>query len=397
MMRNIIEEDKKYILNIYKRNNLNIVRGKGSHLYDGYDNKYLDMYSGISVNNLGLSNPEILYRISEQASKYIHLSNYFVSEPTVNLAKLLVESSFASKVFFTNSGTEANEAAIKLARKFGKSHNDDKVEIVTAYNSFHGRTNGGLSLTGQEKYQRDFRPLLPKVKHFKFNDSDDFIKKVNKNTCAVFLEIIQGEGGIIEISNEFSKTLSKLSREYNFLIVIDEIQTGLGRVGDLFGYEKLNIKPDIITLAKSLGGGIPLGAMLVSKKIEAVLKPGDHGSTFGGNPLACAVGEYVLETVTKKDFLNEVKIKSKYLFKELEKLKGKYPEIIKDIRGRGLMIGIDVGNYALSIKDKSLDKNMLLNVTNNSIIRLLPSLTINNNEIEEFLTKFNEVLKDEKN
>lgn len=391
-------EDRKYILNVYKRNKLKIVKGKGSYLYDEKGDKYLDMYSGIAVNNLGLSNPELLSRITEQSSKYIHLSNYFVSEPTVNLAKVLVESSFASKVFFTNSGTESNEAAIKLARKFGRSYHEDKVEMLTAYNSFHGRTNGSLALTGQEKYQKDFRPLLPKINHFKFNSIEELTEKVNKNTCGVFLEIIQGEGGIREVSGEFIETLVKLSKEYNFLIIIDEIQTGLGRTGDLFAYEKFELRPHIVTLAKSLGGGMPLGAMLVREDIEDILKPGDHGSTFGGNPVACAAGEYVMETVLKKDFINEVRNKSDYIFKRLKELKGKYSDIIKELRGRGLMIGIDVGDYAEDIKSKALDKKLLLNVTSGSVIRLLPALTIETKEIKEFFTKFTEILSEiEKN
>lgn len=391
-MGTLHDNDKKYILNLYNRLNLEVERADGVYLYDKNNNKYLDMYSGISVNNLGYDK-EIANVIKNQVDKYIHLSNYFVSEPTVNLAKLLVDNSFASKVYFSNSGTEANEAAIKLCRKYGRKINDNKIEILSALNSFHGRTYGGLTLTGQEKYQNDFKPLLSGVNYFEFNNIESLRDKVSENTCAVFLEIIQGEGGIVEVSQEFMNELVKLSKMYNFLIVIDEIQTGIGRSGDLFAFEKYNITPDIVTLAKSIGGGLPLGAMLVNEKLEEVLKVGDHGSTFGGNPVACAAGEYVLDRIVNTDLLKEVKEKSNYLLNELENIKEEFPTLIKEIRGRGMIIGIDVGENAIAIRDCALDNRLLLNVTNKTIIRLLPSLCISNSEINEFLEKFREVLK----
>lgn len=391
-MGTLHDNDKKYILNLYNRLNLEVERADGVYLYDKNNNKYLDMYSGISVNNLGYDK-EIANVIKNQVDKYIHLSNYFVSEPTVNLAKLLVDNSFASKVYFSNSGTEANEAAIKLCRKYGRKINDNKIEILSALNSFHGRTYGGLTLTGQEKYQNDFKPLLSGVNYFEFNNIESLRDKVSENTCAVFLEVIQGEGGIVEVSQEFMNELVKLSKTHNFLIVIDEIQTGIGRSGDLFAFEKYNITPDIVTLAKSIGGGLPLGAMLVNEKLEEVLKVGDHGSTFGGNPVACAAGAYVLDKIVNTDLLKEVKEKSNYLLNELENIKEEFPTLIKEIRGRGMMIGIDVGENAIAIRDCALDNRLLLNVTNKTIIRLLPSLCISNSEINEFLEKFREVLK----
>ncbi|CUO30794.1 MULTISPECIES: aspartate aminotransferase family protein [Clostridium] len=391
-MGTLHDNDKKYILNLYNRLNLEVERADGVYLYDKNNNKYLDMYSGISVNNLGYDK-EIANVIKNQVDKYIHLSNYFVSEPTVNLAKLLVDNSFASKVYFSNSGTEANEAAIKLCRKYGRKINDNKIEILSALNSFHGRTYGGLTLTGQEKYQNDFKPLLSGVNYFEFNNIESLREKVSENTCAVFLEVIQGEGGIVEVSQEFMNELVKLSKTHNFLIVIDEIQTGIGRSGDLFAFEKYNITPDIVTLAKSIGGGLPLGAMLVNEKLEEVLKVGDHGSTFGGNPVACAAGAYVLDKIVNTDLLKEVKEKSNYLLNELENIKEEFPTLIKEIRGRGMMIGIDVGENAIAIRDCALDNRLLLNVTNKTIIRLLPSLCISNSEINEFLEKFREVLK----
>lgn len=390
-MRNLHEDDKKYILNTYNRINLNIDRGEGVYLYDDKGDKYLDMYSGIAVNNLG-HDKEIASRIMNQASKYIHLSNYFINESTVNLAKLLVENTFASKVFFTNSGTEAIEASIKMCKKFGKKYSEEKYQILSSYNSFHGRTCGGLSLTGQEKYQADFRPLIPGVEHFEYNNINSLKEKVNDNTCAVFLELIQGEGGVVEATQEFIETLVDLSKKYNFLIVIDEIQTGIGRTGNLLASEKYNFTPHIVTLAKSLGGGIPLGAMLVHEELENVLKPGDHGTTFGGNPVACTAGEYVLEKIVNSNLLSEVKEKEVFLLNELQKLKVKYPSIINDLRGRGLMIGIEVGEYADIIKETAFNKKLLLNVTNKTVVRLLPALNIKKEELQEFLKLFEDIL-----
>ena len=392
-MGSLHENDKNYILNLYNRLNLEIERAEGVYLYDKYNNKYLDMYSGISVNNLGYDKG-IATAIKNQVDKYIHLSNYFVSEPTVNLAKLLVDNSFATKVYFSNSGTEANEGALKLCRKYGRSISEDKVEILSALNSFHGRTCGGLTLTGQEKYQKDFKPLVSGVNYFEFNNIESLRERVNQNTCAVFLEIIQGEGGIVEVSQKFINELVHLSKTYNFLIVIDEIQTGIGRSGDLFAFEKYNFKPDIVTLAKSIGGGLPLGAILVNEKLEEVLKIGDHGSTFGGNPVACAAGEFVLDKVVNTNLLDEVKEKSKYILDELEKIKKDFPTLIKEIRGRGMMIGIDVGENAMAIRDNAINSNLLLNVTNKTVIRLLPPLCITYNEINEFLEKFRYTLKE---
>lgn len=394
-MKSLYEQDKKYILNTYNRLDLIIEKGEGSYVFDIDGNKYLDMYSGISVNNLG-HDKGIVEAIIKQASKYMHLSNYFVSEPVVSLAKLLVENTFASKVFFTNSGTESNEAAIKLCRKYGKQSNENKYELLSAYNSFHGRTTGALALTGQEKYQKNFMPLIPGVSHFKYNDIEDLRAKVNENTCGLFLEIIQGEGGIVEISKEFIDEVVKLSKKYNFLIVIDEIQAGMGRTGDLFAYEQYNFTPHIVTISKSVGGGIPLGAMLVSEDVENVLQPGDHGSTFAANPVSCAGGEYVMNKLVNTDLCSEVKLKGNYLINKLNNLKEKYPHIIKEVRGRGLMIGIDVSQYVNDIKKIAQENRLLLNSTNNTIIRLLPSLCITTDEINEFLTIFEKILKEVK-
>ena len=394
-LENLLSQDKQYVLNLYNRMDLHIVKGEGSYLYDSKGNKYLDMFSGIAVNNLGHQNPEIKDAIKKQMESYFHISNFFVSQSVVALAKLLVENSFSSKVFFSNSGTEANEAALKLARKYGKTINEDKVEILSFYNSFHGRTYGGMTLTGQEKYKQSFKPVIPGIKHISFNDIDNLKETVSDQTCAIFLEIIQGEGGIREISQQYIDELIQLSKKHKFLIVVDEIQTGLGRSGDLFAYEKLGLTPDIVTLAKSLGGGLPIGAMLVSKNLENVLVPGDHGSTFGGNPLACAAGEVILKTITKENFLKEVRAKSKYLIEKLQELQKSYPHLIKDIRGRGMILGIEVEeSHTQIIKEKAIGKGLLLNVTSGTVVRLIPPLTIGYLEINEFLGEFRNIIKE---
>jgi acetylornithine/N-succinyldiaminopimelate aminotransferase len=369
-----------------------ILRGEGAYLIDTKNEKYLDMFSGIAVNNFGHANKQILKIIEKQALKGIHFSNYIAHEPAVNLARLLVENTFASKVFYCNSGTEANEAAIKLSRKYGKAIDENKIEIVSAVNSFHGRTCGAVTLTGQEKYSNAFMPLLPAVKHFIFNDIESLKSTVSDNTCALFLEIIQGEGGVIEVDREFVQEVVKLSEQHKFLIVIDEIQTGISRTGDFFAYEKFGLTPDLVTIAKSLGGGLPIGAMLVSQKLENVLLPGDHGTTFGGNALACAVGEYIVGTVLSKEFRTELKEKEIYLSESLNKLKMKFPKIINLVRGRGLMFGIDVGDYAEEIKSRALEQKLLLNVTSSTVIRLLPALTITIDELNEFIIIFERVL-----
>lgn len=394
MSGTLYEQDKKYILNTYNKLNIEIDRGEGTYLIDKDGNRYLDMFSGIAVNSFGHNNKKILEKIMNQAGKYIHLSNYFPMEPAVKLAKTLVENTFANQVFFTNSGTEANEAVIKIARKFGNNISENKTKILTAYNSFHGRTMGSLSLTGQEKYQKGFEPLMPDVEYFEYNNIKDFESKVDENVCAVFLEIIQGEGGIVTANPEFLEKIEMLSSKYNFLLVIDEIQTGIARTGKFLAVENYNIKPHIVTLAKSLGGGLPIGAVLVSKKAENVLSLGEHGTTFAPNPVSCAAGLEVLNNALCEVFLYEIKDKSKYLITKLKELQKKYPSIIEEIRGVGLMLGIDVGEYAGIIKEKSFENKLLLNVTAGTIIRLLPVLTITYEEICQFIKMLESILEE---
>lgn len=388
----LMEQDSKYIMGTYGRIPLEIKSGDGVFLTDKAGNEYLDMFSGIAVNCFGHNNKKILEEVMNQSQKYIHLSNYFTSGPAVALAKLMVENTFADKVFFTNSGTESNEAAIKIARKYGRSKAITKTRILSANNSFHGRTCGGLSITGQTKYRENFEPLIPDVSFFDFNDVESFNNLVDDDVCAVFIEIIQGEGGVVEIDKDFLDTIKSMSIKHDFLLVIDEIQSGIGRTGKMFAFENYGIEPDLVTVAKALGGGFPIGAVLASERCSQVLVPGDHGTTFGANPVACAVGGVVLKEVIDEVFLTEVVDKGNYIKKRLYDIQVKHPDIIKQIRGQGLMLGVDVGEYAAGIKDKAFQNKVLLNVTAGSIIRIVPALNITYEEINLFINKFDDII-----
>jgi acetylornithine/N-succinyldiaminopimelate aminotransferase len=387
------EKDKEYVLNTYKRIPVEIVRGEGGYVWDVNGKKYLDFFSGIAVLHLGHNNKELNDKVKAQIDKYMHLSNYFASEPVVELAKKLVENSFAEKIFFTNSGTESTEGALKMAVKWGREIKKEKVEVLSSLNSFHGRSTGGLALTGQPEKQVPFEGLLPKFKHFNYNDIESFKAMLNENTCAVFLEAIQGEGGIVELDREFVKEMKKLQAKYNFLIIMDEIQAGLRRTAyELFAYEAYGVEPDIVTLAKGLGGGLPLGAILIGEKAVNTFGLGDHGTTFGGNPVACAAGNHIMSLMCDDDFVKKIEENAGYFRSKLEGLKNKY-SVIEEIRGRGFMIGLEMGEYAEKTKNVALEKGMLLNVTAKTVLRLIPRINIPKEEIDEFVNKFEEILK----
>jgi len=388
---NPLQQDANYILNTYKRLPIVVKKAKGSYIYDDKGKKYLDMYAGIAVNSVGHLHPKVKHAIHHQLKKHMHLSNYFVSEAQNELAKRLVEYSFASKVFFTNSGTEAIEASFKLARKYGKSIHQEKIEVIALHESFHGRTMGGLSLTGQPKYQEPFLPLIPGVIHIERNNIEAIRHAVSEKTCAIFLEMVQGESGIHPLSDAFIDEIIALKEKYHFLIIADEVQTGLMRTGKMFAYQHTTLIPDVLSLAKSLGGGLPLGAMLVSKRLENVLKPGDHGSTFGGNPVSCAAGLATFKILSSSGFQNELLAKSNTLMRGLFEIQ-KESQMIQEIRGKGMMIGIEIKGDAEAIKQKALNSGILLNVTHQNVIRLLPPLTITMQEIKHFLHVFKTIL-----
>ncbi len=320
---------KEYLMESYSRFDVNFEKGIGTKLYDTEGNEYLDFVAGVAVNCLGHCHPAIVKALDEQSKKLIHVSNLYWTPTQTQLAEKLVALSDHNTVFFCNSGTEANETAIKIARKYGKLTGDaQKHEIITMENSFHGRTLGSLTITGQKKYQKDFMPLMGGVKSVKFNDIDDLEKNISEKTCAVIIEPIQGEGGIINADIEFLMKAKKLCEEYNALLIFDEVQCGIGRTGELFAYKSFGVTPDIVCLAKGLGGGFPIGAVLANKK-ASIFKPGDHGCTFGGNPLGCAVSLAVLKELTENKVLEGVKERETTFKDGIEKLASEYSFIKK--------------------------------------------------------------------
>jgi acetylornithine/N-succinyldiaminopimelate aminotransferase len=389
MVNSIFEREKELFLPTYKRIPIKISYGEGVHLYDNKSNKYLDFFSGLAVNALGYGHPKIVQAVCSQISKFSHLSNNYITDIQIEFAELLLKYSGMSKTFLTNSGTESIEAAIKLIRKkFGP---DKKIYSLT--NGFHGRTYGSLSLTEKEKYKKGFEPFLPNIYKIRFNDVGDLKSKIDENTAAVFLEFIQGEGGINVISGEFVSTLSELREKFKFAVVIDEIQTGIGRTGKPFSFNHYNFKPDIISSAKAIGGGLPLGAVLTSPEFDNILETGKHGTTFGGNPVSCAAGKVVLEEVFENGLMENVNKDGEYFLNQLSELQKLFPDKIKEVRGKGFIIGIELFFDGSKIVEQMRERNILTNCTNNNVIRILPPLIAGKNEIDFFLYNFHEVLK----
>ncbi len=383
------------LLNVYNRFNVNFVKGKGVYLYDDQGNEFLDFVSGIAVNCLGHAHPVISEALRKQGETLIHISNLYHSEAQTKLVDKLIGLSKHENVFFSNSGTEANELAIKIARKFGNNINNNKTEIIYMKDSFHVRSTGSLAVTGQKKYQEPFEPLIPNVTECLFNNIEDFISKINENTCAVILEPVQGESGIQTASPEFLKVLKEKCEEYNALLIFDEIQCGMGRMGTLFAYDKLGVVPDIVTIAKALGGGVPIGACLTRGKANDVMVPGDHGSTYGGNPLVCAVAYDVLTELVDNKVIAGVEEKGKYVSEKLNALKEKY-DLIEEIRGTGLLIGIKLNERvaAREFANKAFDNKFLLVPAGNNVLRYFPPLNVTFEEIDKSIIKIEEVLKE---
>lgn len=384
-----IAKGKKYIMNTYGRLPILLDKGEGSWVYDLDGNKYLDFVAGIAVNSLGHSNEIIKKALLEQSEKLIHCSNLYWIGPQIDLAEILCENSAMDKAFFANSGAEANEGAIKLARKWGKG----RYEIISALQSFHGRTMGALAATGQEKYQKSFVPVLTGFKYAKFNDIESIKAQINEKTCAIMLEPIQGEGGVNQPSPEFFQKVEKLCKENNLLLILDEVQTGIGRTGKAFGFQNYNFQADIITLAKGLGGGVPIGAILAKDEIAAVFEPGDHASTFGGNPLVTNVALKVCQEIFKEDFLKDVREKGFYMRKGLEKIRGKFSFLGK-VKGQGLMIGMDISLDGGDIVEKMLEKKILINSIGGKTLRFVPPLNVEYEEIDIVLKNLEEVFQD---
>jgi acetylornithine/N-succinyldiaminopimelate aminotransferase len=384
----------KYLINNYGERQIALVRGEGVYVWDADGKKYLDFVAGISTNNLGHSHPKIVEAIIEQAKKLIHVSNLYNIEPQVRLAQRIVELSFADKCFFCNSGAEANEAAIKVSRKYSKEKfGEEKFEIITMKKSFHGRTITTLTATGQEKYQKGFEPLSPGFKYVPFNDIMAIEDAVTKNTCAIMVEPIQVEGGINIPSDDYLPNLRKFCDNNNILLIYDEVQTAMGRTGKLFGYETFGVEPDIITMAKALGAGVPIGCMATRAHIAESLTPGSHASTFGGNPLVCSAALASINTIVDDNLPKNAEKMGKYLTQKLLSLKEKFP-VIKEVRGRGLIIGAELDMEGKELVNQALKHGLILNCIGTNVIRFVPPLIINEEQIDEGIGIFEKAMSE---
>lgn len=390
----IIAKGQKYCLNVFNRLPIAMVRGEGSYVFDADGNKYLDFVSGIAVNALGHAHPYVAAALAEQAAQLIHSSNLYWIEPQVRLAEVLVENSAFDKVFFGNSGAEANEGALKLARKYAiYKGRPERQQVITMQSSFHGRTLATLTATGQAKMHQGFEPLAAGFTYVPFNDWEALQAAVNEQTCAIMLEPVQGEGGVFPADPEYLRQIRWLCDERDIVLIYDEVQTGLGRTGKLFAYQHAGVAPDIMTLAKALGGGAPIGAFLSTDKVAAAFKPGDHGSTFGGNPLVCAAGLAVLKIMLEQDIPGRAAMLGEYLRGKLAELQAKYP-CIKEIRGQGLLLGVQLDRPGAEVVQACLRRGVLLNCTAGTVLRLIPPLNVSHAEADEFMAVLDAALQE---
>ena len=389
-MSEVIEKSEQYVMHTYGRFPVVLDHGDGVYLYDENGKKYLDMYAGIAVNALGYNHPTLTKVLQDQVGQMLHVSNYYYTKQLAAAAELLVKNSVFDKVFFCNSGAEANEAALKLAKKYGKNKSENKTQIIAMKKSFHGRTHGALALTMQEKYQKSFMPLVPNIQAAEYNNIESVKALINENTCAVILEVIQGEGGVIPATKEFVQEVAALCKANDALLMIDEVQTGIGRTGTLFAFEQYGIEPDVVSMAKGLGGGVPIGAMACKEEV-AVLVPGDHASTFGGNPLVTAAAQVVLKELTENGLLDQVKEVGSYLKDQLLALQDEF-DCIVDVRGIGLMQGIELTIPALEVEKKCIEAGMLVVGAGEKVVRFVPPLIITKAHVDEAMAILRKVL-----
>jgi predicted acetylornithine/succinylornithine family transaminase len=392
-VHHVVELERQYVLGTYARFPIVLTKGKGVFVEDISGNKYLDMVSGLGVNALGYSHPRIVKVIRDQAAKVIHLSNLYYNQYQGPLAKKLVETSGLARVFFSNTGTEAIDGAIKLARAYGhKVGGEGKFKLVAAANSFHGRTYGAMSLTATAKYRDDFKPLLDGVTFVPLNDIEALRSAVDDSTCGVFLETIQGEGGVFECTTEYLQAARQICNERRAALVLDEIQCGLGRTGELFAFKRHGITPDILTVAKPIAAGLPLGAIVVTQEIADVISAGKHGTTFGGGPLACRVAlEYfaILEDEHLVDHVNRV---GAYFHQELTNLRDTFANV-KEVRGRGLMLALDLNVPSRPYSDAALEAGVLINSTHDTTLRFLPPLILEEKHVDKTVKVLKRLLK----
>ena len=389
------ESEKELFFHNYARLPLAVTHGEGVYLFSSDGTRYLDMISGIGVNALGYGDNRLVDAITRQAKKIIHASNLFMLEPQFKLAGKLLDISRMSKVFFANSGAEAVEAAIKLSRKWASlSGNNEKREVLSLSNCFHGRTYGAMSLTAKAAYTDGFEPLLPATGSIRFNDIDDLEAKISDTTAAVFIEFVQGEGGVHRISPEFINSLKRVREKYDFLLVADEIQAGCGRTGKFFSYMHFDLSPDLVCLAKPLGGGLPLSAVIGSEKVMDVFTAGNHGTTFGGNPVACAAGLALIDAIYDDNLMERAIETGEWIQVALQKLASKHHQIL-EIRQYGLMIGTTVNREASYYVQEALKKQVLINATSKNVIRLLPPLTTTLEEAQQCIDCLDEIFTEE--
>lgn len=372
----IMDLDKKFVMQTYGRQPLALSHGKGAEVWDVEGKSYLDCFAGVAVNNVGHAHPKVALAICHQAQRMIHCSNVYYNQEQAELAQLLTQVSPHDRVFFANSGAEANEGAIKLARKY-----TGKGEIISTDNSFHGRTLATVTATGQNKYKEPFKPLPGGFKHVPYGDIQAMVDAITDDTAAIILEPIQGEGGVIVPPEGYLQNVQNICRQRDVLLIMDEIQTGFGRTGEMFASTLFGVEPDITTIAKAMGGGYPIGAILANERIATAFEPGDHGSTFGGNPLGCAAAKAAIEVMLDENLVHQSQELGDYLKANLEQMASKY-EIVKEVRGKGLMIGIELTKNCGDVVTEAREQGVLINCTADTVVRLLPPLIITKEQLD---------------
>lgn len=388
----IFAKDKSDYLPVFARYNIVLDHGDGPYVYDTKGKKYIDFLAGIAVNVVGHNYKPLVDAVSQQASKMIHCSNLYYTEVQVEAAEKLKKLSGMDKVFFGNSGAEANEGAIKLARKYATNIDPEKIQIISALHSFHGRTLATLTATGQDHYHHGFGPLPAGFDYVPYNDIQALEAKMSDKTCAVMLEAIQGEGGVHVPDPDYLPKVRALCDKYNAVLIFDEVQCGMGRTGTFFGCQQFGVKPDIVTLAKGLAGGVPIGAFMATDKVASAFHAGDHGSTFGGNPLACAAACVVLDALIDGNLMENAKEIGAYLQSKFEEYKAKYPNLIKEVRGRGLILGMEFTRPGREIANECLDYGAIINCTAGNVLRFVPPLNITKAHVDELISVLDKVL-----
>lgn len=377
--------DAQHYLPVFTRYPVVLSHGAGPYVWDTDGKKYLDFLAGIAVNVLGHAHPHLVQAIARQAGQMIHCSNLYYTAPQATLAARLADLSGLDRVFFANSGAEANEGALKLARKYGKTINPDKTEIITALNSFHGRTLATLTATGQTHYQHGYEPLPAGFTYVPYNDTAALARAMSPRTCAVMLEAIQGEGGINVPDDNYLPAVRRLCDQYGAVLICDEIQAGMGRTGKMFAYSHFGVQPDIVTMAKGLGGGVPIGALLAREEVARAFQPGDHGTTFGGNPLACAAAHATLDVMAQEKLPQHAAAVGEYFLAQLKGLQQKYPAVITAVRGKGLMVGMELAGYGPEIVLEVMQRGALINCTAGKVLRFVPPLIIQREHVDEMV------------